>query len=730
MKRALPFILLAIVGCEPKRALPKVDLPAPKPWSPSKTTLPKEVVDEAAFLLAHGMGDPRGGEYRTAEIVVGNLWSQAARPTEVHGWVSKDGKWAVGTDGLTHAVRSFGAAADVRKDVEAWFVPTGSGPRGNGTARPAIAISPETISLLLVAGETRLAERAYAASNGQRRFRLDFLARWFDQAVTAHMMGDDATTLRVGRAILRERSAFEARALAANGPRLTGGINGAPDRTDEQFPYLNDLPSLLTDTERRLREAPRKPFDPTKASVAELIDRLDEVSARQMGQPGVVNPADDPIVAALIAKGPEAVGPLLEAVEHDDRLTRSVGFARDFMPGRVLITARRAAFAAFQGIVQVDEIPGNPRYGTPNVAALRAYWKEVGGKRPADRWFGTLADDTAGWRLWEDAAQRLFDHVGTRRTRFSASGTMTGPLNAEAVRGRTNPSLGELLARRSRDVLKPEFQADAGSVNATSRSLRFAAWLGKYEPDQSIEPLRDATRAAIDGIGSERGQEDTIIDVLVPALELRANAGDATAWSDYERLLERMKSIPWGRHPCLRPLVEHRDLPAIQKASLLLTRPGSPLNVVEQVQNQPLSIGHSALLVSPLLKLPNVQAEVLKAFDDRRIVGESWIDERGNAWVTANGKPDTTQRQPPEKADPRTPKPGLRRPYRAADAVASALARLKGAPEFEPYWTVAQKDAALVAMRAFFMANAPHIERSLAYPENWVEPEWMRRMEE
>ena len=47
--------------------------PVPKPWTPPKTTLPASLVKWTAFLLEHGMDDPRGGTYREASVVVGSV---------------------------------------------------------------------------------------------------------------------------------------------------------------------------------------------------------------------------------------------------------------------------------------------------------------------------------------------------------------------------------------------------------------------------------------------------------------------------------------------------------------------------------------------------------------------------------------------------------------------------------------------------------------------------------
>jgi len=401
---------------KPAHPLPKIEFPAAKPWTPPATSVPKEIVDRAAFLLAHGMGDPRGGEYRTAKVEIGSLWPSDGKPVEVHGWTfpAKGSTPAriVTLDGLTWTPVSIGEKVSIADDfagipktvLMGQFVPTRT---------------PEVIGLILIAGEKTLAERLASETTPERSFRDNgFLARLFDQAVTAHMRGDDLLAYRAAKTVERYRPDFEKDSLARSGQKYTTSPTGQPVQTDEQFPYLNVLPTLTADTERRLRETPRKPLDPKtldQQPVELLIDRLDEVSARQWGQPGGVNLADDPIVAALVKIGNPAVEPLLDAIEKDTRLTRSVSFGRDFFPARNLLTVRSAAYAAFTQIADTTVFDGS--YGEKmDVAGLRKFWKENGGLKPADRWFAVLADDSAGKRRWMDAADRLFDHTNVQRT--------------------------------------------------------------------------------------------------------------------------------------------------------------------------------------------------------------------------------------------------------------------------------------------------------------------------
>src|SRR5262249_52120306 len=120
--------------------------------------------------------------------------------------------------------------------------------------------------------------------------------------------------------------------------------------------------------------------------VAWLIDALDEVDARQLGQPGGVDLGSDWRVRELIALRDRAVPALIDTLEKDDRLTRSVHFWRDFSRDRTVLSVREAALVAVMSIVQVRAFEPNAtgdnftRRGGEAVkrtaARLRTYWSE------------------------------------------------------------------------------------------------------------------------------------------------------------------------------------------------------------------------------------------------------------------------------------------------------------------------------------------------------------------
>src|SRR6185436_7642753 len=86
---------------------------------------------------------------------------------------------------------------------------------------------------------------------------------------------------------------------------------GGDDQAEARhITFIEQLPLLVADEERRARREARPKLDPQvvaaldpPARVKLLIEHLDEVAARQWGQPGGVNLAEDPIVEGLIDLG-------------------------------------------------------------------------------------------------------------------------------------------------------------------------------------------------------------------------------------------------------------------------------------------------------------------------------------------------------------------------------------------------------------------------------------------
>ena len=154
-----------------------------------------------------------------------------------------------------------------------------------------------------------------------------------------------------------------------------------------------------------------------KKKVDWLVDSLDEVDARQFSQPGSVPLSQDRRVVELVRLGDVAVPKLLDALEFDDRLTRSVHYWRNFSRHRTVLGVREAALTALMSILQVgvfesvstsDSLSGRGKGAEKEpVSQLRAYWKKYGHLPFDERMMFFLTDPATTLKEKRLAAARL-----------------------------------------------------------------------------------------------------------------------------------------------------------------------------------------------------------------------------------------------------------------------------------------------------------------------------------
>jgi hypothetical protein len=168
------------------------------------------------------------------------------------------------------------------------------------------------------------------------------------------------------------------------------------------------LPALLKDQERRsARKAPDDMvcIGPGKSRdadrrIASLIRRLEDIGGDYRNFPSLSRWNEHPVFVALVREGEAALGPLLECVEKDTRLTRYIesgGFGlRDHREHRDYVSVAQVANDALLAIL---------RFGHGARRAL--FWGAVGPTarkamtipapdRVANYWLGVLMDDKAG----------------------------------------------------------------------------------------------------------------------------------------------------------------------------------------------------------------------------------------------------------------------------------------------------------------------------------------------
>jgi len=255
---------------------------------------------------------------------------------------------------------------------------------------------PISSALLYRLGKRDLANKIWSASfttgafteSGYPYLTIANIWAWdlFDRAVTTHMNGEDRLSMESSRLLSQIQPLIDSKAKEENVPppfMYRGNSQPPPFLV-----FLDQLPQLLRDEERRCQEAPYVPvlqtIPPPQGTdrINGLIRDLENVSEHQMSQPGGVMLSGSPIIQALIAEGDAAVEPLIKCLESDQRLTRSVGFGRDFWPDRHLFTVRDAAFVALKGILHTDFSEIEQSNLSALVAGIKAFWDKNKGTTP------------------------------------------------------------------------------------------------------------------------------------------------------------------------------------------------------------------------------------------------------------------------------------------------------------------------------------------------------------
>jgi hypothetical protein len=696
-------------------------LPAPYPTPPqqgrawrARAEIEPAFGEAVAHVFAIGAADPRGCSYREVEIETGDVWSGARAATKTHAWVMPrhgDEDFAVAWSGLVYRVHAVGAPANVRADVEAVLRTErarvdkekkdrpGSEPHRFDMAAPeAMSISYELLApmhaaMLARLGEGDLAARmwsAWSAGSATEDSAKLLVVHWawahFDRAVVAHMAGEDAVAWESTRTLSLVEHEHEHEIEAKRWP----------------------VAELHADTVRRLRtRATRATLEdvlalPVPERVPQLVDRLEDVKARQWGQPGGVSLGEDPIVKALIDVGPPAVDALIEAIEKDTRLTRSVHFWRDFARSRSLLGVHEAAYVAMAGIVELsffqprstgDDLSARGAEGRKELAGeLRAYWVKWRGVEKEERWYRVLADDKETHASWLAAAAGITQPTNVTvvpgsmvwTTTYTTSGGTSVGLRGEALRAKRSPSVTQLLERRTSDLAsEPD--------SACELALALAAW----EPQASLPTLAKQMQVAV---GSARHR-------CISSLTLaRAKAGDGDALGEYARyvattsprtgdvfdlttLLEPMKAYPTDKDVGAAA----RTLFGAGGAWVPLV-PATKVNVSAQYEL-------AELVPTDLLRVAAFREHVEASLSDMRKAGTIKVRDDGGVSIEMNAGWQTgTSVMDGEQAEPGT------RAVRVADSYASMLAQRPGAPAFRLYWPESRRNEALPAVRAYVHA--------------------------
>ncbi|HEX4123498.1 MAG TPA: hypothetical protein VHY37_02150 [Tepidisphaeraceae bacterium] len=726
-------------------------------WPHPTTKLPQTLIDDVDLLFAQGVADPRGGEYRQIEVVVGNCWRGDGGVVKTHGWclplpAGRKQQFAVCWNGLIYPVVSAGGKADLGADVAALChegKALGFGATPEATAVAFDSRLPLKVCMLLRLGDADLAERLYAAVApaaeqdvaGHKQPNdpyLNLSREWcwyaFDRAVCAHMWGNDVVSRDTAKLLSDALPQIE-----ANGKKL-GFTHPSPidphnfNHEIPNAPYVSfvvQLPALLTDEQRRVSEgAVQRVLDHpeayrnNKARIAALIRDLEIDSARQSGQPGGVGLDDDPVAEALVKEGSDAVEPLIDCLQKDDRLTRAVSFGRDFFMSRNLLPVRGAAYAVLQRILQTETF--GPVSDSMNrggggdtkaiVAEIRAFWAKSKGKSLARRWYDTLKDDNAGPTRWVEAAGHIVEpadvhRVGEWISEPTRKPGQVPPMKGEELRAQKSPSVAELMARRVPAVAAE----NDGWLFAQTNAADLALDLFKWDPASAKPVLREQMQRCMDASDADAKQinpdphweqstqttEQMARDVgrLTTAL---AELHDAQGLQSYQKWVVGQTPASPGNNvgALIRPIWRFPDdLTLSAAAEELFNGPKSSWRCLPNVP-QFRDWGPTSLMKSAIWGVPAFRKHAVRNLGDLTQIGSAEIKDHELSITMNDGAGEGYGIE--NTADPLLPKPGSGKvAIRVCDWYAEAISELDGAPPYEIYWPVAKRDEQRPKLVAF-----------------------------
>ena len=559
-------------------------------------------------------------------------------------------------------------------------------------------IVPASIALLLRLGRADLAERLWNApeapnisgqpvglhENEEGLWLATSATAWFAAAywrvVGAFGAGDDQEAVDVAESILAWRS------RVPNSWRIEN--RWVPKRIPD-ISFLDPVPELAVDATRRLREPKREYLNlqdisankrdsaaffrrPQTTQIRELIERLEDVRGDKISFPGPLVFLFDPDYELLKREGDAAVEALIGAYGNDMRLTRTFDYSRPWSIAYTPVPVKSVVELLLKDILGEAAVSGK------SASELLAWWRQHQLEDRTERSFEILASSPATPEQWLEAAVFLTtrsDLQWSDMSKVSPAGACDpgkppAPVNGERLRSRRNPSVGDLLLKRTAAL------AGQGSDLACSMSVRAALW----DTNTAPAALRQASN-----LRSCRANHLFAI--------ARLSLGDQSAGIDWTAELPNHPKFPPLTRQELAPIWMFPADPVLQQtAESLFGHADSPFWPVKAYSD----------INSPLLAIPAFRRAALSALDDSTVLGKasrtsqgylSFSVEKGAGGSMTSGK---DRRQAP---------PGEERPIRAKDLVAWEIGSIEGAPEFGLDWSAADKDVAIPALRRFLSEN-------------------------
>lgn len=726
-------------------------------WSPSSSVLPTNLQSTVDFLFRTGLADPRGCEYREIEIIVGSLAKTSGVPVKTRGWVLPAASGArtnygICWNGMIYPLISVGnptnAMADARSLIRV-MTETMTRNKGIGSMRSQVVTSedycvgtqwltPVNMALILRIAPDEFAEACARLVEKDEPFMLFATERlWsmYDRATCAHMRGDDDLAYHLAVALGQTREKFEAEAKS-RGLRFDDRLEPDPrdSKAESYFAFLDTLPPLLQDQERRHRRSSAL-RDPTTIAgkpkrIAALIEQLENVTAQQAGYGLEYDFLRSATVQALIREGWEAVSPLIQCFENDDRLSRVIqhsmfGGRYGGRSERTILSVREPAYVAIENILETTQFaPVLSEQATSvqrqaiyrrKASAMRDYLNKYKDLSREERLYAILQDDRGRWL---EAATIIVQpankpSVPSARENFpwglpvdlrDASAT-----RGQSLRSRSNPSVSDLLIKRIEGLaaLSAGKTPSGGTVDDAADlkvACDLAFCLAKWDRNTGTETFRKLTAVAYTKLDPGKHcslSSHMTLSAQLPALvSIRAKAGGKRALAEYADWLKAINPDEFFLHPgnILAPIKEYPDDDAwadlwsfmFQNESSQWFAFFSRISTPDPKRMSSPLFGIEECFCSPIINKDAFRSFAVRLLGDKSHCGKILGDAKHGSWLDqrlSTARPYGYTVQPPDDAEIND------REFRTCDFYAWLLSnRIEGAPAFQLYWPQDQRD--------------------------------------
>jgi hypothetical protein len=454
-----------------------------------------------------------------------------------------------------------------------------------------------------------------------------------------------------------------------------------------------------------------------------------------------------PVVNALIKEGPAAVELLLDCLVNDRRLTRVAGLSPstcgDFLSGRDFIGVDLAAYAALCGILKADGFgplteegyyhgcqegpdaesshpPALPFHVGPGsisdpglpkrravAAEIRRRWERIKGRWEAEAWLAVLADSEMTCKVWLDAAQKIVAPAESKEAAPPVAEALPNvaqesksPMAGETLRAIKNPSVTELLARRS----------DESADMAKRQEPHFFDWgpvcdltlcLAKWDPKGAVpvihRRLADLRRPMRNEFPFGNQGLDYLADHAANLMEAGLQAGpDPTIVHDYVAWLRATppNDISFSKPLIFMPLWRHPDIPKLAELSRwLFLADDSPWHPIHELK----PLNSEELIASPLIGVPAFRELLKRELGNTSRIGTFEASRDSLSIEAMQGSSGRSLVYAPDAVVPEKAK----QPLRACDFYAVEISRLEGSPRYEMYWPESRRDAVRKDMAKF-----------------------------